>query len=77
MSAAATFLAESSPTWLPPVSYDFDGFRRFSETLVTCLAELEQEFSSRHRTPTVRPASGATEGCDLVDQRGESQLPSA
>ncbi len=72
MSGANAYLTDSSPTWLQPVSYDQDGFRRYAHQLDACLAELEQEFASGHNAPLVRE--------DVVIPKatlGESQLPSA
>ena len=71
MSGAKDYLTDSYPTWLQPVSYDQDGFRRFAHQLGMCLVELEQRFASRHNAPLVRE--------DIVEptaKLGESQLPS-
>ena len=72
MSGAKDYLTDSSPTWLQPVSYDQGGFRRYAHQLDLCLAELEQEFASRHRSPVVRQ-----DVVEPVVKKGESQLPSA
>ena len=50
MSGAKDYLTDSSPTWLQPVSYDQDGFRRYARQLDTCLAELEQRGRETHAT---------------------------
>lgn len=85
MSAAKTYLTDTSPTWLQPVSYDLDGFRQFSRQLDGRLAELEKQYATGHCTPITRPqvapsqdapSSASNQQCN-ADLKGESQLPSA
>lgn len=77
MSTATKLLAESSPDWLPPVHYDFDGYRRFSRQMDASLSELEQAHEPRREPSAIRLTIILVEPTEPVEEKGESQLPSA